>query len=331
MPGGELDMIANPRPRSAAWILPVWLGLHGLLIGACGSSYPITGKADCSSGKCKPVVVPADGGMAGSSGSADGGSAGASGSSSATISIGKNGSAGSGGAGGADGGAGTSGASPTCSPGANCSETWQCTPWQTAKATPAGATLPSGDNAGTRTCTDLCKCGTTTSKPVEAATLPKLDFAFYQCEIEPVFNGLCAQLACHGSEKNHPLRVYARSKLRITGEMWTSNVCGDTNKMVKSESCIGSNECECWQLPHSPTEWQRNYDAARGFALDAKGKALANMTTSPLVQQGLSLAQGGLPHAGVQLTDTSAVAYKQMVTWLTGTGKGCATAALQSN
>jgi hypothetical protein len=315
-------MTTGPRAiTSFGWI--AWLSLA--LLASCDEA---NGEVDCSSGVCVAVGPDAssigaltDGGTISIGGGKSGAGGSGSGGSSARV---------DGGNGGIDADAGVdAGVAASCTESGACIENWSCTPWQTKKAP---TTLPSGDNAGTRSCKDLCKCGTEQDKPVENATLPALDFEFYQCEMEPIFDGFCAQLACHGSETGRRLRVYARSKLRIGGEVWTSNVCGDANTKVKSETCTGSNECRCWQLPHSPSEWQRNYDAARGFALDAQGELLPDMERSELVRNGLALENGGLQHAGVnRLFSGTGPVYAKMVDWLAGKGKGCVTPSQKSN
>ncbi|HEX2678246.1 MAG TPA: hypothetical protein VHM19_16440 [Polyangiales bacterium] len=290
------------------------LGAAGAL-GACASKHKDRGI--CDTGLCRASSAAANGGL---------------GKNETSFTL-RGGNAIPGATGGSSGGAGAggSGGSSACGTGSKCKETWKCTPWQT--ATMPKGTLPTGDNAGTRTCTDICSCGTTANKPVEQADLPPLDFDFYRCEVEPFLDGSCAQLACHGKEEGHALRIYARSKLRITGETWISNVCGDKNKQIKSESCIGSNECQCWQLPHSDLEWQRNYDAVRGFALDPSGQLYSDVTQSELLLQGLGLSMGGLPHGGVQLYLDSSSSYRDLRDWLSaaGTGSGCLTRGQETN
>lgn len=219
-----------------------------------------------------------------------------------------------------------------CGTKTSCNEHWSCTAWQTAQtAASIATTLPSGDNAGTRTCSDLCMCGTTTNKPTESVTLRALDFDFYQCEIEPIFDGSCAQLGCHGSETGHSLRIYARSKLRISGETWTFSGCGASNAKIASDSCIGDNECACWQLPHSNREWQRNYDAARGFALDDMGKSFNKIESSPLLLNGLARKDGGTQHAGAYFYGAADPVYAKLRDWLSGAATGCVTPGQRSN
>ena len=104
-------------------------------------------------------------------------------------------------------------------------------------------------------------------KPAETAVLPALDLNFYKCQVEPIFDQKCSQLACHGTETDRALRIYARGRLRNAAETFVETGCLAAGKMVPAMQCIGSIECICWTGPHSTTEWQRNFDSARSFAL----------------------------------------------------------------
>jgi hypothetical protein len=207
----------------------------------------------------------------------------------------------------ATGPGGTGGSSGSSS----CAEAWLCTPWQTNGA----------DDNGTRTCTDINNCGTINNKPAESAMLPKLDLDYYKCNVEPIFNRGCAHQGCHGTEQGRAFRTYARGRLRITGETWTEPGCLKPGTMWPSEECIGSIECRCWTLPHSAAEWQRNYDSARGFALDAKGAPIpAGMEDqSELIAQPIV---GGKAHVGVHLFAAGDPDYVTLKEWLSGTALG---------
>jgi hypothetical protein len=209
------------------------------------------------------------------------------------------------------GGATSSGNASGGSPG--CIESWFCTPWQT---------NGSSDSA-TRTCTDAKKCGSTSNKPIEQVVLPALDEHYYRCQVEPVFDRLCSQLACHGTEPdpNTPantraLRIYHRGRLRFTGGSFPpATGCFET--MPKpSEKCTGSIECSCWTEPHLPIEWRRNYDSARGFALDSQGKPLANVDGSDMLKR--PLIGAGLPHAGMYMWRATDKDYQTVRAWLAG-------------
>lgn len=209
------------------------------------------------------------------------------------------GSGGSGSGGGGQGGAGS------------CVEAWSCTPWVT----------NGSDNNGTRTCADLNNCGTTENKPAESAALPALDLDYYKCNVEPIFNRGCAHLGCHGTEQERAFRTYARGRLRITGETWIEPGCLKDGTPFPSEKCIGSIECGCWTLPHSAAEWQRNYDSARGFALDPQGNPIpAGMEdTSELIAQPIV---GGKAHANVHLFKAGDPDHTTLKAWLSGAKLG---------
>src|SRR4051812_33222713 len=141
--------------------------------------------------------------------------------------------------------AGCSGDSTSGNPDAGmmtCSESWTCTPW---------ATVGSGSDQATRTCMDSRACGTTLQKPVESATLPALDLNFYKCQVEPIFDTKCSQLACHGTETERALRIYSRGRLRNAAETFTETGCLAAGTMRPAANCIGSIECICWTGPHS--------------------------------------------------------------------------------
>lgn len=201
----------------------------------------------------------------------------------------------------ASSGATTGSGTGTSTASGGCVEAWLCTPWDTGG---------NGDQA-TRVCTDQNGCGTTVNKPVETATLPALDRNYYECNVEPILDLSCAQLACHGTEQGRALRTYARGRLRITGQQ--INRCTVT---VASESCIGSVVCEC-AGPHLDVEWQRNYDAARGFGLDAQGNPYpaGQEDSSDLLFQPKF---GGAPHAGIHLFAEADADYQTIKSWLGG-------------
>ncbi|HRI67568.1 MAG TPA: hypothetical protein PK156_25160 [Polyangium sp.] len=193
-----------------------------------------------------------------------------------------------------------------------CVEAWLCSPWQT----------DSTSNNGTRTCTDLNNCGTTATKPPESAMLPALDLDFYKCNVEPIFDRGCAQLACHGTETGRALRIYARGRHRITGEMLLVTGCNKpAGTTVPSESCEGGIECACWTAPHTPTEWQRNFDAARGFGLDTQGTPIpaGQEDTSELISQPII---GGKAHAGIKMFASGDPEHQTLKQWLSGAKLG---------
>lgn len=257
-----------------------------LALGALATSLMLT---TCSSDNTGSSTDPCPSGICGSGGSA-GTSAGNAGTS-------QGGDAGNAGNAGNAGAAGSSG----------CVEAWLCTPWETTGS----------DDNGTRTCTDQNKCGTTSNKPKESATLPALDLDFYKCNVEPIFDRGCALLGCHGTELGRALRTYARGRLRHTGETWIEPGCLKPGTPFQSDVCIGSIECGCFTLPHSDIEWRKNYDAARGFGLDPQGAPIpAGMEDkSELIAQPIT---GGKAHAGVHLFKSGDADHKTLKDWLSG-------------
>lgn len=189
----------------------------------------------------------------------------------------------------------------------SCVEAWLCSPWETNGM----------NNDGTRTCTDLNNCGTATNKPAETAVLPGLDLDYYKCNVEPILDRGCAQLACHGTETGRALRVYARGRHRHPGEMLLETGCLKPGTMVPSENCEGGIECACWTAPHTATEWQRNFDAARGFALDSKGNPIpaGQEDSSELISQPIV---GGKAHAGIKLFASGDADHTTLKNWLSG-------------
>lgn len=215
-----------------------------------------------------------------------------------------NGLCGTGGTG--TGGNGTTGT--TMSTGTTgCVEAWVCSPWETSGS----------DDNGTRTCVDQNNCGTTMYRPVEAATLPALDFNFYKCNVEPVMDQKCSQLACHGTEQGRALRIYARGRHRIDEDVIEPGCLSAGTVKNLADVCIGSIECACWSLPHTDTEWRMNFDSARGFGLNPDGTAIpAGMeSTSDLLAQPVV---GGKAHTGIHVFREGDPDYQAIVQWLSG-------------
>lgn len=124
-------------------------------------------------------------------------------------------------------------------------------------------------------------------------------------------------VACHGTETDRALRVYARGRLRNAAETFVETGCLAAGKQVPGAQCIGSIECICWTGSHTATEWQRNFDSARSFALDA------NLQRLPAGMEDASdlLAQpvvGGKAHAGVHLFRSTDPDYQLIKQWLAG-------------
>lgn len=297
-------------------------GVVLLLAWACSSKESGPKDTGCMTGICASGATGGTtaGGSAGtgtggkgsagtsSSGGTTGGSLGegGDGATGATSGNGSGGAAGgSGGKGGASGGSAGKGGS--AGSGSGCVESWLCSSWETDG---------SNDDA-TRTCTDQNDCGTSAQKPIEAVTLPDLDLNFYKCNVEPIMNKKCSMLGCHGTEQGRALRLYSRGRLRITGETLTDsiNACLKQGMTFPSESCIGSIECRCYFEPHTATEWQRNFDSARGFALDAAGNPIADPDDSELIAQAIV---GGKAHAGIHLFRQNDAEHQMLRRWLSG-------------
>jgi hypothetical protein len=178
-----------------------------------------------------------------------------------------------------------------------------------------------GSNAATRVCTDMNACGTTANKPIESATLPALDPEYYECEVEPIVTHGCSMLGCHGSE-SRAYRLYARGRLRISGETITENGCLSQGTMYPSQNCIGSIECKCWTVPLLDIERQASFDSARGFALGDDGQPLADMSQSQLLAQ--PQVGGSYAHAGVHWWSTGDADYMKVKSWLEGATRSSA-------
>ncbi len=187
-----------------------------------------------------------------------------------------------------------------------CVEVWECSPWETR-----------GGDAATRTCVDANGCGSTATRPTLNATLPDLDPEFYECEVEPILQRSCAQLACHGTETGRPLRLYARGRLRVMGETIAEHpefpgFCPPRS----SDGCIGSLDCNCANPAMLPVERRRSFDSARGFALEADGTPFADSSNSELVQQ--PALGGGFPHAGLHFWADDDPEPRRIIRWLDG-------------
>lgn len=208
------------------------------------------------------------------------------------------------GMGGASSSSGT-GSTSTSSSGAGggCIENWSCGPWQT----------NGQDDNGSRTCNDLNNCGTTNNKPVTSATLPALDFNYFKCNVEPILDAKCSQLGCHGTETGHPLRVYSRGRLRKSDD--TMILPANCNfPAPQGSTCIGATPCYCLG-PHTPNEFRRNFDAARGLKLDPQGAPIANPDQTELIHQPIV---GGATHASVHLFSANDADHVLLKNWLNG-------------
>jgi len=193
-----------------------------------------------------------------------------------------------------------------------CAEAWQCTSW----------TTNGTSDSATRMCTDMNNCGTTALKPIETATLPPLDIQYYECEVEPIVTNGCAMLGCHGTETGRAYKLYARGRLRITGQTIIEPGCLSAGTPGPSEACIGNIECKCWSVPLMAIERRASFDSARGFAIGDDGQPLADMTQSQLLRQ--PQVGGGYAHAGIQWWSAGDAEYNKVKMWLEGAQRGSA-------
>src|SRR4051794_7744017 len=159
------------------------------------------------------------------------------------------------GSGGGAGGSSGSGSGPTTTTGGGCAESWSCTPWN------KGA-----DGMYARTCTDAAAGGTTAQKPSEGpVALPDLDLEYYKCNVEPILDGSCAMLGCHGVEQGRALKIYARGRLRHKETVPQVASCPIGPQTIDlADEGTGTVMCIGWS-PHTAAEWQENYDTARSF------------------------------------------------------------------
>ncbi len=197
-----------------------------------------------------------------------------------------------------------------------CVESWLCSPWATDGVS----------DDGVRTCVDQNACGTAVNKPLESATLPALDYNYYQCNVEPIMDWGCSMLGCHGTEEGRGLRIYARGRLRITGETLPGSAgCFAGGQTFASETCTGSIECHCFIEPHLDAEWRANYDAARGFALRADGTAIQPGAEEDSELLAQPLIGGGFAHAGIHMFQRGDARYNTIRDWLAGTTRATCT------
>ena len=200
-----------------------------------------------------------------------------------------------------------SGAGPTTTTGgAGCAESWSCTPWN--KGT---------DGMFTRACTDAAACGTTAQKPGEGpVALPDLDLDYYKCNVEPILDGSCAMLACHGADQGRALKIYARGRLRHKETVAQVSSCPVGPQMLDlSTEATGTVMCVGWS-PHTAAEWQENYDTARSFMVGLTDPEQSDLLAQPVY--------GGKAHAGVHFFAKGDADYETIKSWLGGAKLGMA-------
>ena len=63
-------------------------------------------------------------------------------------------------------------------------------------------------------------------------TLPALDLDYYKCNVHPIFQRGCGQLACHGTDTGHAFRIYTRGRWRNDQQVQAVTTCLDTGQIV---------------------------------------------------------------------------------------------------
>jgi hypothetical protein len=189
---------------------------------------------------------------------------------------------------------------PIDAPDPDCLEDWTCTPWE---AQP-------GTDQAVRVCTDRNMIGTTECKPPEGpVTLPALDLAYFQCNVQPIFDRGCSMMGCHGTDEGRYFRVYSRGRLRNDEIVDRVDSCLATGTVNLQEAASGTVMCEGW-LPHTDAEWRKNFDSARSFMLGVSAAEQSELLLQPVV--------GGRPHVGVHLFTESDPDYQTIRSWLNG-------------
>lgn len=188
--------------------------------------------------------------------------------------------------------------------GSTCKENWVCTSWA----------APAGSDQATRSCVDQNMVGTNECRPATTATLPALDLDYYKCNVHPIFQRGCGQLACHGTDTAHAFRIYSRGRWRNDQQVQAVTTCLDTGQIVNLQMMgTATVMCEGW-LPHTTEEWKKSFDSSRSFMLD-----VTNPDDSLLLREP---AKGGLPHAQVKLFAQGDGDYQTIHNWLGGAKLG---------
>ena len=214
--------------------------------------------------------------------------------------VGTGGGSAGGGMASAGGGMGGGAAGGTGGGTAACVEDWQCSSWKQA----------SGGNA-TRTCLDVNQCGTVLQKPSEGPLpVPALDRNFYRCNVQVIFDKTCAMMGCHGTDTGRDFRVYSRGRFRNKEMVPAAPTCLDTGMRDLQLEGSGTVMCLGWSRL-TPTEWQKNYDSARLFAVGLNDQAQSQLLTQP--QKTSAFA-----HDGVKVYAPGEAPYETVKQWLQG-------------
>ncbi|MFO0594999.1 MAG: hypothetical protein U0228_06835 [Myxococcaceae bacterium] len=204
--------------------------------------------------------------------------------------------------GGATGGGATGGGATGSGTGGGgaCVPSWRCTPWREA------------DGGAVRTCLDENACGVTTGQPTEGPqAIPQLDAPYYRCVVQPILERSCGQLACHGTEQDRALKLFARGRLRRNETVPQVSTCpnnGPVNLQMEGSATV---MCVGWSRL-TAGEWSSNLLSAR-----LQGVMLSNPDDSELLQQPLETSP--FAHAGIKTwKTTSDPEYQALKAWLGG-------------
>jgi hypothetical protein len=204
-----------------------------------------------------------------------------------------------GGSGGGAGGGSGGGMGGGSTVDAGCLESWTCAAWEISDAGTAA-----------RTCSDLSGCGTTEKRPaLGPAALPLLDLPYFKCEVQPVLERGCGMLGCHGTLTDRSFRLFSRGRLRNSEQVPQVAGCVGGTLDLAAEgtgtiTCVG-------RSPLTDTEWARNFDGARAFAIGVPDAGDTELLTQPL--QGNARV-----HAGVKLLSLNDASYLKLKSWLSG-------------
>ena len=140
------------------------------------------------------------------------------------------------------------------------------------------------------------------------APLPRPDFEYFVCAVQPVLDRDCSFGGCHGSV-DRGMQVLSPSRMRIASEYGFARL-GVTDEEVE----------EGIHPPLTAIELSFNYDQARAFAAASDDEA------PQLLSRPLAVSAGGRYHApaGDVFSGTEAPGYQVLERWLAGaTGEEC--------
>jgi hypothetical protein len=242
-----------------------------------------------------------DGGLGGGSTSNGGGTASSGG---GTASNGGGTASNGGGTASSGGGTASSGGGTASTGGGTgaCTPDWSCTGWQ----------LDNTGTMATRSCLDNNFCGTTAGKPNEGpAAVPALDKNYYRCNVQPIVDATCSMMGCHGTDTGRDYRVYSRGRWRNKEMVYGAPTCPNSGAMYDLQTeGSGTIMCLGWSRL-TATEWQKNYDNARLFAVD-----LTDTSQSLLLLEPSSTTY--YAHDGIKVFTGTDARYTTVKAWLDG-------------